>query len=239
MVAEPALDRYTARRISLKYGIGACRDAFCFPRCSRSATYACARSRNVLVSSALFRQIWSGGFRIRCATQLQIENEPRRRGGSRSTSPLWNLLLDTIDYAHSRSEERANDLAAVGISCFWHSLLGLDEFGEPITPVYFWGDTRSAHQVTALRSELDVVDVHQRTGCITTRAIGPRSCDGSRKRAPPSAPASSVGARSRTSRLGNSMGETTPHWQWPPGRACLMSTPGLGSNYDHRLWRRS
>src|SRR5215207_9905285 len=25
-------------------------------------------------------------------------------------------------------------VAAVGVSCFWHSLVGLDERGEPITP---------------------------------------------------------------------------------------------------------
>ena len=40
---------------------------------------------------------------------------------------------------------------ATGISCFWHSLLLLDEHDRPLTPVLLWQDRRSAAQAEELR----------------------------------------------------------------------------------------
>lgn len=57
-------------------------------------------------------------------------------------------------------------ITAVGISCFWHSLIGLDEAGMPITPVYYWGDNRSVEQVDQLRSTLDQHVWRARSGCL-------------------------------------------------------------------------
>ncbi len=57
-------------------------------------------------------------------------------------------------------------VAAVGVSCFWHSLVGLDEGGEPVTPVYYWGDNRSVAQVDQLRAALDQQEWRARTGCM-------------------------------------------------------------------------
>src|SRR5262245_43137373 len=45
---------------------------------------------------------------------------------------------------------RARDVAAVGISTFWHGLLGFDAAGQPTTPVYMYSDTRSAGEAAAL-----------------------------------------------------------------------------------------
>jgi gluconokinase len=57
-------------------------------------------------------------------------------------------------------------VAAVGISCFWHSLVGLDEHGEPITPVLYWGDNRSVEQVDRLSAGLDQQYWRGRSGCV-------------------------------------------------------------------------
>jgi len=57
-------------------------------------------------------------------------------------------------------------VAAVGISCFWHSLVGLDERGEPITPIFYWGDNRSVDQVDQLRDRLDQQAWRAQTGCV-------------------------------------------------------------------------
>lgn len=54
----------------------------------------------------------------------------------------------------------------VGISCFWHSLVGLDERGSPVTPIYYWGDNRSVEQVEQLRAALDRTEWRGRTGCV-------------------------------------------------------------------------
>lgn len=59
----------------------------------------------------------------------------------------------------------ARDVAAVGISTFWHGLLGLDGAGRPATPLYMYSDTRSAGEAEALGRRLDEADVRARTGC--------------------------------------------------------------------------
>ena len=59
----------------------------------------------------------------------------------------------------------AGRIAAVATCTFWHSLLGLDDAGRPLTPVYTWADTRSERDARALRRRLDEPAVHARTGC--------------------------------------------------------------------------
>src|SRR4029079_1086768 len=51
-----------------------------------------------------------------------------------------------------------------GTSCFGHSLLALDESGEPLTEVLGWRDTRSADAAEWLCRRLDTEAVHARTG---------------------------------------------------------------------------
>jgi gluconokinase len=94
-------------------------------------------------------------------------------GAEADARMLFGLLLDTIDRVLKRAGERSEDIAAVGISCFWHSLLGLNEAGEPVTLVFFWADTRSARQVAALRTELDQAAAHQRTGTVIHSSYWP------------------------------------------------------------------
>lgn len=61
-------------------------------------------------------------------------------------------------------EGRREPVAAVGLSTFWHGLLGL-RAGRPVTPVILWSDTRSWREARALRERLDGEDVRQRSGC--------------------------------------------------------------------------
>ena len=58
-----------------------------------------------------------------------------------------------------------SNVDAVAIASFWHSLVGFDGRGRPVTAVIPWSDARSAHQVDALREELDERAIHARTGC--------------------------------------------------------------------------
>jgi gluconokinase len=94
-------------------------------------------------------------------------------GAEADARMLFGLLHATVDRALNRAGERSTDIAAVGLSCFWHSLVGLDEAGEPVTPVLFWADRRSANQVATLRQELDQRAVHQRTGCVIHSSYWP------------------------------------------------------------------
>ena len=81
-----------------------------------------------------------------------------------------SLLLQSIEECIDRSLNSLKPggfvVGAVGISTYWHSMLGLDENGCAITPIYNWADTRPAQDAKTLQSLLDAQDVYQRTGCV-------------------------------------------------------------------------
>lgn len=56
-------------------------------------------------------------------------------------------------------------VGAVGVSTFWHNILGIADDGRALTPVYSWADERSAGAAAALRRRLDADAVWRRTGC--------------------------------------------------------------------------
>ncbi len=64
-------------------------------------------------------------------------------------------------------------LQTVAGSGFWHSLLGLDRAGNPLTPVYTWADARGAEDAAALRESLDERTIQQRTGCMLRASFWP------------------------------------------------------------------
>jgi gluconokinase len=86
-------------------------------------------------------------------------------GAEFDAPPLFDLLVRCVDGSVERAGSRAADIAAVGWTCFWHSLLGLDPRGEPATPLFYWADTRAAAAAAELRRELDGRAVLARTGC--------------------------------------------------------------------------
>jgi gluconokinase len=71
-----------------------------------------------------------------------------------------------IDAALAGAGALASEIRAVGISTFWHNVLGVDGSGRPVTPLYSWADGRSAAAVAALRERLDEEAVRRRTGCV-------------------------------------------------------------------------
>jgi gluconokinase len=81
-----------------------------------------------------------------------VEHDPRR---------LLDAVAACVDAVHARGR----GIRAVGVSTFWHGLLGFDRDGRPATPVYMWSDTRSAPDARLLRSALDEEAFHARTGC--------------------------------------------------------------------------
>ena len=58
-------------------------------------------------------------------------------------------------------------------SGFWHSLLGLDENANPLTPIYTWADSRGAADAARLRAEFDERTIQQRTGCMLRASFWP------------------------------------------------------------------
>lgn len=70
-----------------------------------------------------------------------------------------------IDQALAGAGASAPEIRAVGVSTFWHSLLGLDVDGAAVTPLYSWADGRSGAAARDLRARLDEEAARRRTGC--------------------------------------------------------------------------
>jgi gluconokinase len=60
---------------------------------------------------------------------------------------------------------RHDEVQAVGVTSFWHGLVGFDAARHPVTPVFMWADSRSAAEAGLLRDALDEDALHARTGC--------------------------------------------------------------------------
>ena len=77
---------------------------------------------------------------------------------------LLDLVGEVLDEIVAGAGALATDLVAGGISCFFHSIVGLDEGGRALTPVLSWADTTSRTEAAALRERVDPGIVHAATG---------------------------------------------------------------------------
>ncbi|HEY0320864.1 MAG TPA: gluconokinase [Pyrinomonadaceae bacterium] len=70
----------------------------------------------------------------------------------------------TVDAALALAGHQAHRIETVAVSCFWHSLVGVDIEGRAITPVFGWADTRATLEADELRRRFDERSIHARTG---------------------------------------------------------------------------
>ena len=68
---------------------------------------------------------------------------------------------------------RGRTVTAVGVSCFWHSLVGADARGKAVTPVFTWADSRCRDDAARLREDLSEKAYHQKTGCMLRASFWP------------------------------------------------------------------
>jgi gluconokinase len=86
---------------------------------------------------------------------------------------LVGAVASAVDGCLAGAGARAAEIAGVGASVFWHSLLALDGERRPLTPLLTWADTRSAAAAAALRARLDGRATHARTGAPLHAAFYP------------------------------------------------------------------
>ncbi|MGH9456226.1 MAG: gluconokinase [Thermoanaerobaculia bacterium] len=77
---------------------------------------------------------------------------------------LVGFAVAAVDGLLADVRGRGIEIAAVGISTFWHGLVGIDAELRPVTPAYSWGDTRATAAAAALRQRVDGAALHARTG---------------------------------------------------------------------------
>ncbi len=85
--------------------------------------------------------------------------------GELDADPIVEQVVETIDDLLTVSLVSADSVKLISISCFWHSLMGVDADGKAATPLLTWADTRAANIATELRTRFDEARVHDRTGC--------------------------------------------------------------------------
>jgi len=86
---------------------------------------------------------------------------------------LTELTASCIDHVMESVADSEVSIVAVGTSCFWHSLMGLDADWIPTTPVLLWADTRSGDAATELRSTIDTDSLRNQTGCVIHSSYWP------------------------------------------------------------------
>jgi gluconokinase len=98
---------------------------------------------------------------------VQNSRELSTRSGFAELDPeaALQLVVQTIDELFAMPQLSNTQLELISISCFWHSLLGVDVNGRATTPILGWAETRSANVANQLRSRFNEIEVHARTGC--------------------------------------------------------------------------
>jgi gluconokinase len=85
--------------------------------------------------------------------------------GTFDAEALCEQVAQTLSHVVAKFDEPATRIDLIAVSCFWHSLVGIDERHCATTPVFSWADTRAIAATKQLRAELDEKKFHARTGC--------------------------------------------------------------------------
>lgn len=106
--------------------------------------------------------------------EAQREHFPEVARDGASTLDPERLVREVLECC-AEALERAphgTEVLGVGVSAFWHSVIGVDEKGTAQTPVLLWSDRRSAGQVARLKAERP--SLPETTGCPwhTSYALG-------------------------------------------------------------------
>jgi gluconokinase len=88
------------------------------------------------------------------------------RYGSLDPEELTLSVEQLLDQITTLANAQKIEIVGVGISTFWHSLIGLDARQQPLTPIYSWADIRSADAARELARRLDPDAYHARTGTL-------------------------------------------------------------------------
>ena len=75
--------------------------------------------------------------------------------------------------AQTMAKARGRTIAGIGASCFWHSLLGTDAAGKPLTRIITWADARCRADAAELRGRFSERRIHARTGCMLRASFWP------------------------------------------------------------------
>ena len=77
---------------------------------------------------------------------------------------ILEAVLDSLAAVVQATGEQREEVSGVSFSAAMHSLLALDENGDPLTPSLIYADNRAAEQADRIRGDLGGTRIHRRTG---------------------------------------------------------------------------
>ena len=86
---------------------------------------------------------------------------------------VTQCMEETLQAYRSHKALRGRKLVGVGVSCFWHSLVGCDAMGHPLTRIVTWADSRCRSDAAALRETVSERESHALTGCMLRASFWP------------------------------------------------------------------
>jgi len=95
-------------------------------------------------------------YKVRTTDAGEVSSDP---------DALVKLIAQSIDGSLKVARKEKVAILGVGVSCYWHSLMGVDRAGRPTTELLTWADTRSAAETGEMRLRFDERAYHARTGC--------------------------------------------------------------------------
>src|SRR5438132_523007 len=112
-------------------------------------------------------------YKVRTTEPGEVSSDPKE---------LVKLVAQSVDGALHAARKHNVDILAAGVSCYWHSLMGVDRSGRPTTELITWADTRSTAETRLLRVRFDERAYHARGAGRTFarfRGISPSAMVGS------------------------------------------------------------
>src|SRR3979411_1097464 len=85
-------------------------------------------------------------YKVRTSEPGEVSSDPKE---------LVTLIAKSIDGALRAAPKERLAIPSVGVSCYWHSLMGIDRSGRPTTELLTWADTRSTNETRDLRAHPD------------------------------------------------------------------------------------
>lgn len=97
--------------------------------------------------------------------RVRFINQSLAESGAVDADNLLTEIEHALDTFFNSVDHLNDRIELVAISCFWHSLVGVNQHNVPTTHLLGWSDTRAAEAVESLRRNLDERTFHQLTGC--------------------------------------------------------------------------
>jgi gluconokinase len=99
---------------------------------------------------------WRSAFEVRTSTDGASEVD---------ADALLKVIWQGIDAVLAKAGSLAKEIAGVASCTFVGNIMGLDQSGKPLTPIFTYADTRAEQEVAWLKANFDERKVHDRTGC--------------------------------------------------------------------------